>query len=175
MDSHPPSVFFPIMRAQVQCVTCDVCGMEVSPSSMIKEVSAEVWRHDLFSFSLAPCADFHCEPVAEGPCYQAQCWWSGPLLRYPDWGKSYSRLKEKASWSAWDIFWEGKVWCKVVSDLVANQTIVYVLPRKEASVEPLVEGNQGRREVIYLWGCILSPAFWEGVDSRLRHLSFPVL
>lgn len=90
-------------------MTCDVSGMGVFPYNMMKEVSAEVWKHDLFSFSLAPCADFHCEPVTEGPCYQAQCWWFGPLLRYPDRGKSYSRLKEKASWSAWDIFWEGEV------------------------------------------------------------------
>lgn len=75
MDSHPPSVFFfPIMRAQVQCVTCDVTGMGVSPSSMIEEVSAEVWKHDTFSFFLAPCADFHCEPVTEGPYSQAKCW-----------------------------------------------------------------------------------------------------
>lgn len=79
MDSCPPSdffyfFFFPITRAQVQCVSCDVSAVGVSPSSIIKEVYARGWKHDLFSFFLAPCADFHCEPVTEGPYYQAQCW-----------------------------------------------------------------------------------------------------
>lgn len=74
MDSCPPSDFFPIMRAQVLCMSCDVSAMGVSPSTIIKEVYAGVWKHDLFSFSLAPCADFHCELVTEGPYYQAQCW-----------------------------------------------------------------------------------------------------
>lgn len=62
--------FFPVMKAQVQYVSCDVSGMGVSPCSMIKEVNAEVWN-DLFSFPVAPCADFHCEPVTEGPYYKA--------------------------------------------------------------------------------------------------------
>lgn len=41
----------------------------------------------------------------------------------------------------------------------------------EASTDPLVEGNREKREVKYLWGCILSCASWEGMDSRLRHLT----
>lgn len=58
----------------MQCVACDASAMGVFPSSIIKEVRAEVQKHYLFSFSLAPRADFHCEPVTEGPYCQAQCW-----------------------------------------------------------------------------------------------------